>query len=220
MPRLRDPSYQAETLGDVAMAYYFSGQPGRAVPLYRRNIEIRGREQNRTPLAIGLANLSDALRATGWLRESEAAARWVLSIAREVEDAFCEGISLNALGLSLAARGDIIESSIALERALRLDTAHGQTEVQGFDLFCLGQRALWLADADTAREFANRAWELARSNEGDFIRAARLEGVAALPLGEQTTADDRLSHALTRARAVNLVEEELPALTALAELRR
>jgi tetratricopeptide (TPR) repeat protein len=32
-------------------------------------------------------------------------------------------------------------------------------------------------------------------------------------------ADERLYHALTRARAVNYVEEELPALTALAELR-
>jgi hypothetical protein len=31
---------------------------------------------------------------------------------------------------------------------------------------------------------------------------------------------ERLHHALTRARSVNLVEEELPTLTALAELRR
>jgi tetratricopeptide (TPR) repeat protein len=33
-------------------------------------------------------------------------------------------------------------------------------------------------------------------------------------------ADERLHHALTRARAANYVEEELPALTALAEMRR
>jgi len=33
-------------------------------------------------------------------------------------------------------------------------------------------------------------------------------------------AEERLHHALTRARAVNLVEEELAALVALAELRR
>jgi tetratricopeptide (TPR) repeat protein len=35
-----------------------------------------------------------------------------------------------------------------------------------------------------------------------------------------TRADERLHHALTRARAVNFVEEELPTLIALAELRR
>jgi hypothetical protein len=41
-----------------------------------------------------------------------------------------------------------------------------------------------------------------------------------LGLNDLSTADERLHHALTRARAVNLVEEELPALIALAELRR
>ena len=56
--------------------------------------------------------------------------------------------------------------------------------------------------------------------EADFIRAARLQSAAALGLGDFATADERLHHSLTRARAVNLVEEELPALIALAELRR
>jgi len=41
-----------------------------------------------------------------------------------------------------------------------------------------------------------------------------------LGLNDLATADERLHHALTRARSVNLVEEELPALVALAELRR
>ncbi len=39
-------------------------------------------------------------------------------------------------------------------------------------------------------------------------------------LGDLSTASERLHYALTHARAVNLVEEELPALTALAELHR
>jgi tetratricopeptide (TPR) repeat protein len=41
-----------------------------------------------------------------------------------------------------------------------------------------------------------------------------------LGLGNLSTANERLHHALARARAINYVEEELPALTALAELRR
>jgi hypothetical protein len=56
--------------------------------------------------------------------------------------------------------------------------------------------------------------------ERDFIGAARLHGEAALGLGNLTTATERLHYALTSARAVNFVEEELPALTALAELHR
>jgi hypothetical protein len=39
-------------------------------------------------------------------------------------------------------------------------------------------------------------------------------------VGDLCTATERLHHALTRARAVNDVEEELPTLTALAELHR
>ena len=39
-------------------------------------------------------------------------------------------------------------------------------------------------------------------------------------MGDLTRADERLHHAVARARAVNLVEEELSALVALAELRR
>jgi hypothetical protein len=41
-----------------------------------------------------------------------------------------------------------------------------------------------------------------------------------LGLNDFVTVDERLHHALTRARMVNLVEEELSALVALAELRR
>ena len=52
------------------------------------------------------------------------------------------------------------------------------------------------------------------------IFAIRLQCEAALGLGDLATADERLNHALARARTVNQVEEELPALIGLAELRR
>ena len=86
----------------------------------------------------------------------------------------------------------------------------------------LAQRHLWLGQPREALPLAQRAWELAHVQrlERDFIRAARLHGEAALGVGDLDTAEERLHHALTRARAVNLVEEELPALTALAELHR
>jgi len=86
----------------------------------------------------------------------------------------------------------------------------------------LVQLALWKADHAAAFQLATRAWELAsvQRYERDFIRAARLQGEASLGLNDLASADERLHHALTRARAVNLAEEELPALIALAELRR
>ena len=73
-----------------------------------------------------------------------------------------------------------------------------------------------------ALSLANRGWELAHdlNYERDFINAARVQGEAAVGLNNFVRADERLHHALTRARMVNMVNEELQALLALAELRR
>lgn len=86
----------------------------------------------------------------------------------------------------------------------------------------LAQCHLWLSQPGEALPLAQRAWELAHDarRARDFIRAARLHGEAVLGVGDLITATERLHHALTRARDVNFVEEELPALTALAELHR
>ncbi|HYG79623.1 MAG TPA: hypothetical protein VD861_04510, partial [Pyrinomonadaceae bacterium] len=130
--------------------------------------------------------------------------------------------SLNWLGLTLAVRGLAKESGAALQRTLRLLIAQSNTQGEGVINSYLAQGALWLGEFAGARSFARRAWELAhvKSNESDFISAARAQGEAALGLDDLATADERLHHALTRARRVNLAEEELPALVALAELRR
>jgi tetratricopeptide (TPR) repeat protein len=173
-------------------------------------------------LNAGLNNLSYALRLSGALCESESAARRALAITREQGYRFEEAISLKWLGLALAARGLANESGFALQRALRMDIARSDSQGESVGNSHLAQRALWLGEFAGALSSASRAWESAhvRNNEGDFIRAARAQGEAALGLNDRATADERLHHALTRARKVNLVEEELPALVALAELRR
>jgi tetratricopeptide (TPR) repeat protein len=222
LTRLRWPTAQGYALNALAQGYVLSGQPGRAVPLYRMDSAICDREHERRNLAVCLNNLSGALQFSGALRESEAASRQALSVSSELSDTFQAGASLNNLGLSLAARGKSGESKAALERALRIDEAEGGKQAQGLDFACLAKRVLWLGDAPAARPLANRAWQLAaiERSERDFIRAARLQGAAALALDDLATADERLHHALSRARAVDFVEEELPALAELAELRR
>ena len=72
-----------------------------------------------------------------------------------------------------------------------------------------------IKEARIARTFVNY-----ERMERDIIRAEALLGAAALGLSNLEEADECLHHALTHARAVNLVEEEVQALTALAELRR
>ena len=148
--------------------------------------------------------------------------RRALVPTREQSNCYQEAVSLNWLGLTLAARGVAQESESALQRALRIDIANADAQAQCVDTNYRAQRALWLGEPAAALSFADRAWELAHKTryERDFIRAARLQGSAALGLTDFIKADERLHHALTRARAVNFVEEQLPAFVALAELRR
>ena len=221
LPRLSNQGFQAFTLGALATGYRYGGLPGRAAALYRRNIGIRFEMKDDDNLSVGLGSLSVTLRVSGALCESEAAAQRALVITRERDDRFKEAISLRSLGMTLATRGLANESGSALQRSLRLFLAQSKNQSEGIINSFLAQRATWRDEFAGALSFANRAWELAhvRNLEHDFIRAARAQGEATLGLNDLATADERLHHALTRARKVNYVEEELPALVALAEVR-
>ena len=111
-----------------------------------------------------------------------------------------------------------VESAQALDRSLALalqGTAYKPYEYKAM-------RALWFGDYTDAQLLADKAMTYCQQRrfERGIISAARLQGEAALGLDDLATADERLHHALARARAVNLLEEELPALIGLAELRR
>src|SRR5262249_36051300 len=108
----------------------------------------------------------------------------------------------------------------AWQGLLRSAYTRRNTQFKGVVIADVAQHALWRGGDTVARAFAQEAWGLAgiQRLEFDFIRAARLQGEAALAAGDVDAADERLHHALTRARAVNQADEELSALTALAKL--
>jgi hypothetical protein len=221
LPRLSKSSDQAYVLNTLALAYHFSGQPGRALSLFRQSNALYEKEQQ-AELSTGLRGLLLALRSCGALNESQLVALKSLVIERGIGNLRSEGVALAELGLILAARGLGDEASGSLQRALRIFAAREHRQGEGVIISYIAQLALWQADYTTASQLANDAWERAgvRRGERDFIRAARLQGAAALGSNELIKADERLHHALTRARAVDCVEEELPSLIALAELRR
>ncbi len=222
LPRLSEPTSRAFTFNSLALGYQFGGQPDRAAPLFRQHNAIRSEMWDDNNLSIGLFNLSDVLRLLGALCESEYAARRALVIARKQHNNFQEAYSLFWIGLMLAARGIVDASKAPLQRSLRMFVAQSHNQIEGHVNSHLAQRALWLSECTVALSHATRAWELAHvlNYEHDFIRAARMQGEAALGLNDLAAADERLHHALTRARIVNLIQEELPALVALAKLRR
>jgi tetratricopeptide (TPR) repeat protein len=222
LPRLSNPVWQAVTLSALAAGYHFSGQPGHAVPLVCQQNAIQEREGDQKNLSVGLKNLSGALLQTGTLSESQLMAFQSLVIERKRGDLWSEGTSLEELGWILATRGLVDAADRLLQRALQIFSVQEDRQAEGVVNASIAKLALWKADHAAAFLLANRAWELANVKrvEWDFIRAARLQGAASLGLNDLARADERLHHALTRARAVNFVEEELPALIALAELRR
>ena len=224
LPRLNS-ALESWALNALAQGYQLSGQPGAAVSVLGRKLGINRREGEEASLAVGLCNLSEALRLSGDVRSAESSAREALIIGRKRDDRFGEGVNLRWLGLAFAARGMTDDADGVLRRSLQIWASQGNRGGEGRENAYLAEVALWMGDPVAARPLADRAWELAAVDryEADFIRAARLQGTAALLLGgpgDLEIADERLHHALTRARACSLVEEGLPALVALAELHR
>ncbi len=221
-PRLSEPIDQGFTLNALALTYKLSGELGLAASLFHRHNTISSEIGRFDNLSVGLNNLSGTLGLSGKLWESEAAARSALVIARQLHNAYQEAVNLYSIGLRLATRNFSSESECALRRSLRIFQAQSLAQMEGVVNLLLAQRAVQFGQLADASSFAGRAWELAQVEklEGDLIRAALAQGEGALGLNDFVTADERLRQALTRARAVNHVEEELPALVALAELRR
>jgi tetratricopeptide (TPR) repeat protein len=214
LPSLAQDGGKANVLSELAHSYRFSGQPSRAVPLYRRNLEIRTRQEKWD--GTSLAALGQVLRETGALREGLSLMRSALTLT----DMSTAPLRLAELGRALSTQGHPF-GGVALYRARHIFTERGHHQGAGGTNAYLAERSIWLGDLKQARALADKAWELAAHEraERDFIRAAVLQGQVALGLGNLTQADERLHLALTRTRSVNVVELELPALIAIAALR-
>jgi tetratricopeptide (TPR) repeat protein len=218
LPRLSTPSDQANTLNSLALSMDIIGQPGRSVAFYSRCIEIYEKEDNQRAVSNVLSNLAYALLLSGALRESETASCNALNIDQKLQEQSWESDTLRWLGITLAARGKEVDSAKALDRSLALAAQSGAYKPYDYQV----TRALWFgeyADAQTLADLAMKNNQEFRLERG-MIRSARLQGEAALGIGDLLMADERLHHALARARTVNLVEEELSALIGLAEIRR
>ena len=208
------PGINSFAMNALAQGYQFSGQPGRAVLLFRRIIKIAERENDQRNLSISLTNLSLALCLTGALQQAEVAARRALIITREREERFGEAISLQLIGTAMSYRGAWKEGEAALRRGIRIFQDQSEKQSEGVANANLAESLLLRGSVEEARRYADLAWELASVDrlEADFIRSARLQGTL---MGNG--AEERLVYALTRARKVQMVEQELPALVALAK---
>jgi tetratricopeptide (TPR) repeat protein len=212
---------RSHALNALAQSYLFSGQPGQAAPLFRRADDINAQRQDDHSRQNYIANLGNALRDTGALREAGGVLRRALILSRKLEDIRWKAAdSLRLLGRLLITQGDRTLGYVALRRSWLLFAELGDLQARGVTSACLAEPALRTGDLVKARALADEAWELAQNRklERDFIRTAVMQGQVALGSGHLRRAAERLHYALQRARAVNAVEFELPALITIAEL--
>jgi ATP/maltotriose-dependent transcriptional regulator MalT len=169
-------------------------------------------------LAQSLNHLSSAVRVIGALQAAEMNAARALNSSPVRANEF-HVLSLECIGRCRATRG-LADNDATLSLAIQIGRNESNPLTVGLVSGLLAESALWRGDPAAARPLADDAWQMVAGygDERDTIRAARLQGEAALALGDLDVADERLYEALKRARAVNFVEEELAASTALASL--
>lgn len=231
LPALRNPVDQAFILNALAATYLTGGKPGQAVALYRRHNGIQQKLDDKENLCVGTGVLSNALRQSGGLRESEAEARQALLLSRELKDEFLEAVSLGWLGITLAVRGSVNDGEKCLREARRifkkrkedppeeLAGRHDASAEATADAF-LARIMLWKGFPGAAQLLVDDAYQLANVEHFQryVVLARRMLGAVALANDERAQADQFLNRALIDARAMDLVVEEVLALIELAEL--
>ena len=219
LPALSSKSHQSWTIHALAHAYKFIGLPKKTIPLHERAVELDSTLDDQYNLSVTLSSLSNSLRLTSQLFRAEVAARKGLILARKIEKYLPESTSLNYFGLVLADKGVYDEAEKAIRLKIVLSRNNNQKQGEGLGKAFLSRILLLNGENELAKQLADEAWELAvhmRYNR-DFVRAAFCQGLAALRLNNFKTADERLHFALKRVRAIQVVEEELKILIALAE---
>ena len=238
-PKLKKESDRAWTLVALASSYSLSGQPAKAIPLLEQAVASAEKQDSKRDVAIGLGNLASQQLTIGVLQAAEANLRRIAELFQEIEDEFDEAIAHAELGLLLAYRGAWHESESELATALTVFEGQDNFQAQGMVWAYRSLRALLMArsaaiglavpdlqPAATALTAAEKALELADETartqypyERDYIQAYWLLGAAHRFNGNHAESDDCLTTALTRCRAINLVEFEAAILLELAHLR-
>jgi tetratricopeptide (TPR) repeat protein len=217
-PALTDNNNQAYALNELAHSYVLSGHPSQGPSLFSRAAEIYQQLDSQRNRQTVLSNLAGSFSDIGALRPAIAVLTQSLILNHQLKDRYREISCLWTFGRLLSLMGNRARASLALVRARQMAVTRAVPQSEGVATAVLSQHLVQVGEITSAASLADRAWALAAIHEVelDFVRAAILQGRAALGLSNLTQADERLHHALTRARAVNSVDWELSALIALA----
>ena len=222
LPYVHEVRTQADTLRALGAAYSFTGYPQRAISLFCRSSNLCEQHGDLKRLIMGLEELTLHLCISGSLYESQAAGRKSYKIAHTQNNRFREARNLRVLGGTLASRGEVVDAKLILHKAEQIFVKQEELHWAGATLNQIARCALWTGDFTAAMRVAKNAWELVDLKRcvPCSMTAKRLEGLAALGLGEVESADKCLHSVLQDAREAMHPEKEIEALVGLADLRR
>jgi len=220
-PRLNKASGQGRALNSLANSCTRSGQPRRAVSVWRVALPLVENLGEKRNIAIGLGNLAAPQTLLGEFAVAEQNLRRQIELCRKIGNEFWEAVGHRDLGLLLTYWGVFDKAAREFNAALASFSNHlGATQSECVVWAYRAIRALLMDKAKAALEAARKAREMAdvEGYERDVIRAEWLLGVAHRALGHLPEAESHLIEALTRCRRINLVELEPDMLLEMARL--
>lgn len=242
LPPLDTDDKKAWTLNKLANTYSRSGQPRRAVPVFQNAILLAEKIGYKENIAIGLGNMAGMAQIhIGALGEAEHNLRRRIDLCREIKDIYGEANGYHDLAGVLSYCGKWGDAEQAETRALFLIQKLPAIQAEGTIWAYRAQRFLLMArdrskvegqrlgigsgHRETAIECAVRALELAEEYarttypiKPDFVRAHWLLGAAYRLNKQLDLSEHHLSEAITRCRAINLVECEADIILDIARL--
>lgn len=240
-PRLKSESARGWTLNELANCYAMSGQPRRAVPLYKLANDIHDKADKadgKINRPIGLGNLANmAQLPIGSLNAAEANLRRNVALSRDIGDEFHEAVGHLELGQLLTYLGAWADAEQELLTSQKTFDNMGvrRTNSSSVNWAYRSVRTLLMARAiplqatdhyQLAINYARRALALAEERakiraptQDDFIRAHWLLGASLCVSGELAESETHLSEALQRCWANNAINHEANILLHFARLR-
>jgi len=229
--KLRSETLHAVLIMALANAYCQNGQQQNSLQFFEQHNKISERNPDKRNLAVGLGNLAiSAQLSIGDLRSARANLHRAVVIAHELDEGNLEALSRSSLGLLLFYLGLWNDASDELEIALQIFKKKNYLIGVSLVLSYKIHGELLMCREGTLREIHTHLieealkdahlWEEKRLPvESHYVRLDWLIGASYRIENKLDLAEDYLHEALTRDRAINLVEMEANILLELARLR-
>lgn len=157
------PQQQAQTLGNLAIAYYETGQYLTALQTNKTALDIFAELNNQAAVGQVQANLGNVYEALGDYERAIAAYQASLTIARSTGNRAAEGVSIGNLGYIHSVQGDQAAALTAYEQSLAIARAVGDLEGESHRLLNMGIAHHALEQIDQAIQFYQQGLDVAHA---------------------------------------------------------